>query len=298
MPTDIVNVVYGATPKDLGEAKYNKLTAEQVSDALSVLGIKSKLVGLTSYDGRDIISSLVFNLCDGDDEDDRFEIVSFAKEVEGKIITGSNAKVLALAKEKRISWGKSFRVPKSWDSPPAGDKEGDNIRFIAKPRSAHGSLNIKAENIDGVEGFLGGDYFFQEYLDGPEFTACFLGNQFLGSCMVCNSGSGIIIRDDKWEDISVVNRPQRHWDLDAQEFPEVKFQATLAWQELLGGRQLTGELAYGRVDLKVNALGDVYVIDINPNAYLGRDGLFFSCWAAQGGSYEKLISLISSPLFI
>lgn len=69
-----VNIVYGATPRDVGEAIYNKLTAEQVGQALESLGSKTRLVGLTSYDGRDIMSGNIFNLCDGDDPEDRLKL--------------------------------------------------------------------------------------------------------------------------------------------------------------------------------------------------------------------------------
>lgn len=297
MEADIINIVYGATPRDLGEATYNKLTAEHVGQALDSIGLKPRLVGLSSRDDREVMSGKIFNLCDGDNPEDRFEIVSFAREIKGKSFTGSNADVLSTAKDKPMSWALSFNVPRFWDSPPLEL----SLPFIAKPKYAHGSLFISKKNIGGREDFLNGEYFFQEYLSGSEYTVCFLGNQFLGTCRVLENLDGdgsfnIISRDDKWETKSVLSRPKRVWDLDGLEYPEVKYQASLAWAELREAREHKGELAYGRVDLRADASGVIYVIDINPNAYIGRDGLFYSCWAAHGGSYEKLIATLSSPL--
>jgi hypothetical protein len=299
MGVDLINIVYGATPKDSGEAIYNKLTAEQVGQALDSFGIKTRLFGLSCYDAREVMSDKIFNLCDGDDPEDRFEIVSFAREIKGKAFTGSNAGILSLAKDKPMSWAVSFKVPRFWDAPPLEPF----LPFIAKPRCAHGSLFIRKDNINGTGGFLNGDYFFQEYLTGAEYTTCFLGNQFLGTCRVLEDldshskgNFNIISRDDKWETQSVLSRPKRVWDIDGLEYPEVKYQASLAWAELREMREPKGELAYGRVDLRADALGVIYVIDINPNSYIGRDGLFYSCWAAHGGSYEKLILTLASPL--
>jgi hypothetical protein len=290
MSGDIIAVVYGATPSDKGEAKYNKLTAEEVGAALERLGLKNKLLGLSSYDGRDVVTNKVFNLCDGDDPEDRFEIVSFAREIEGKSFTGSNADVLSLAKDKTLSWATGFSIPRYWDLPPVDL----GIEFIAKPRFAHGSLLITKRNIGGAGEFLGGDYFFQEYHGGAEYTVCFLGSQFLGTCQLSNSG--IITRDDKWETSSVLTRPSRHWDLNGFEYPDVRKEAMKAWTQLLTNAGSPLELAYGRVDLRRGLDGRLYVIDLNPNAYLGKDGLLYSCWSAQGGSYEKLIALIATPL--
>jgi hypothetical protein len=299
MINDFISVVYGATPRDSGESRYNEVVALGVSQVLGALLLPNKVIGLSSFDQREIFSEKVFNLCDGDCVDgERFGLVAFAKELEaeGKKYTGSNSGILELAMNKTLSWAKSFKVPPHADEAAAINSVEGLERFIAKPRRAHGSLFITHKNVDSVESFCGGEFFFQKYLGGAEFTSCFIGRQFLGTCKL--NDSGIITRDDKWEKSYVESLPKRLWDLSGQDHPEVKEQACLAWNELLSGRERPGELAYGRVDLKVSLDGEVYVIDVNPNAYLGQDGLLYSCWQAQGGSYEKLISLISSPLFL
>jgi hypothetical protein len=294
---DVISVVYGATPRDAGEAKYNRLVALEVVRAVEELGLTTILIGLESSDNRVIPSKWIFNLCDGDDPTERFEICRFAQEIKNCRFTGSNHSILTLAKDKTISWAKTFRVPRYWSSPPLG------IPSIVKPKFAHGSLLISEENICGEDGFVAHgnvfdeEHFYQEYLEGPEFTACFMGSEILGLSRVLDSG--IISRDDKWEDLSVANRPVRHWDFSGSGFPDVRDQAILAWDELLSVGQGPGELAYGRVDLRLNSNGEVFVIDINPNAYLGSDGFLFSCWLAKNpevNTYAKMVETIVKPL--
>lgn len=46
---------------------------------------------------------------------------------------------------------------------------------------------------------------------------------------------------------------------------------------------------YARVDMRVSATGEVYVIEVNPNCYLEESGEFFRAAAADGMSYDALI---------
>jgi D-alanine-D-alanine ligase len=47
---------------------------------------------------------------------------------------------------------------------------------------------------------------------------------------------------------------------------------------------------YARVDMRVSADGDVYVIEVNPNCYLEASGEFARAAAADGMSYDALIA--------
>jgi D-alanine-D-alanine ligase len=49
---------------------------------------------------------------------------------------------------------------------------------------------------------------------------------------------------------------------------------------------------YARVDLRVNAAGEVYVIEVNPNCYLEEKSEFAQAALKHGLSYEKLIETI------
>jgi len=287
---ETVCVAYGSNPPDPSEATFNRRVAEDVARTLQELGWKTTLAALQADSTEKITQRIVFNLCDGDDLD-RFGLVSFAQELEreGKVYTGSHSCVLALGKEKTLSWLSSTPAPKWWTAPPLG------YDYIAKPKSAHGSLFITQDNIGGSEEeFPSEKYFFQELLGGFEFTTCFLGRKFLGMAVVRKVG--IISRDDKWDEDRLRQTKPKIWDHSGDSFPQVRKAAAAAWNELLDHEQGYGKLAYGRVDLRLDDQGRAYVIDLNPNAYLGRDGNFYSCWCSQGGSFKVLIREISRGL--
>jgi D-alanine-D-alanine ligase len=49
---------------------------------------------------------------------------------------------------------------------------------------------------------------------------------------------------------------------------------------------------YGRIDLRVTAEGEIYVIEVNPNCYLEREGEFARAAARAGLPYESLVGRI------
>lgn len=262
--------------------------AEDIASSLFELGWNVTTLGLSSSDPRKIPGHRVFNLCDGDQED-RCGMVSFAEELSdlAKIHSGSHHSALRLCKEKTLSWISSVPVPKWWDLPPSG------IKHIVKPRTAHGSLLISEENIDGGVSFSPKEYFFQEYLEGPELTVCFLGDRFLGQSV--SRETGIVTRNDKWEAALIKARKPKVWDHTGSELPCVRDLAIAAWAEMQRS-QPPGYLSYGTVDIRMNSRGTPFLIDLNPNAYLGRDGNIYSCWSSSGGTFAELVGELSNHL--
>lgn len=51
---------------------------------------------------------------------------------------------------------------------------------------------------------------------------------------------------------------------------------------------------YARIDLRVNAEGEVFVIEVNPNCYLERESEFARAAARSGVEYEALVEEITS----
>ena len=49
---------------------------------------------------------------------------------------------------------------------------------------------------------------------------------------------------------------------------------------------------YGRVDLRVTAAEEIYVIEVNPNCYLERTGEFARAAAEAGIAHDALIARI------
>ena len=50
---------------------------------------------------------------------------------------------------------------------------------------------------------------------------------------------------------------------------------------------------YGRVDLRYTETGDIYVIEVNANCYLGRSSEFAVAAAAAGVDYPTLVNKIA-----
>lgn len=280
-------VAYGSSPPDPAEAYFNKKVGEDVASALVELGWEVSILPLTSSDNRTIEEKCVFNLCDGDEET-RTGMVAFARELADseKSYTGSHYLILEKCKEKTLSWLSSVSVPQHWNVPPPSRK------YIAKPRSSHGSLLISEKNINGGDGLAGEKYFFQEFLEGLEFTTCFIGQQFLGQCLTREHG--IISRDDKWEASRIKTKKPKIWDHPALAFPKVRQVSEAAWNEMTA-LSLDETLPYGTVDVRLDERGIPHVIDINPNAYLGLDGNIFSCWSSLGGDFKGLVKKLVGP---
>jgi D-alanine-D-alanine ligase len=49
---------------------------------------------------------------------------------------------------------------------------------------------------------------------------------------------------------------------------------------------------YARIDFRVNAAGDIYVIEVNPNCYLEKEAEFASAARKSGLEYDALIGQI------
>ena len=49
---------------------------------------------------------------------------------------------------------------------------------------------------------------------------------------------------------------------------------------------------YARIDLRVSAAGEIYVIEVNPNCYLERESEFARAAQKSGLEYQDLIARI------
>jgi D-alanine-D-alanine ligase-like ATP-grasp enzyme len=99
--------------------------------------------------------------------------------------------------------------------------------------------------------------------------------------------TGILTRDDKWEPKNFQNT-ERGWDHSGTSCPEVRAVAEKAWAEMQA-LDKNPQSHYGKVDVRLNKKGETYVIDMNPNGYLGLDGTIATCWKSLGSSYSELV---------
>ena len=49
---------------------------------------------------------------------------------------------------------------------------------------------------------------------------------------------------------------------------------------------------YGRVDLRVAARGEIFVLEVNPNPWLSSDCEFFMAWHKKGRSHDDLVGRV------
>ena len=231
-----VDVPYGADVPDPGERKYNRLTAEWVGEALEYLGHSPHLIPLTEGSDTPVGEEApVFNLCDSDSDGQRpcrHALASFALELEqdGRAFTGSRGSTLRLASEKTLAWVPAEDRPEFWDKVPAGQQ------YIVKPRNTHGSLLITEANVNGDPDAFDSSYFYQALLEGPEYSVCLLGVEVLGSSKLHDSG--IITRDDKWNDTLVTDPPKRRWTHSPESAPDgaIWELARKTWARMLEGK--------------------------------------------------------------
>jgi D-alanine-D-alanine ligase len=194
----------------------------------------------------------------------------------------------------------------------AVDWAGDiNFPLILKPPQEDASLGITQKSIvNDVQELLRtisslqteyqGPVLAEEFIEGREFYAGVLGNsdaQALPIMELDFSGypegrPRIASWEAKWGD---------EGDEKGEEFEGTKsvFPADLS-EELTERMQKVALDAfhalrlrdYARVDLRVNAKEEIFVIEVNPNCYLEKSAEFATAAAKMGLEYEQLIARI------
>ena len=183
--------------------------------------------------------------------------------------------------------------------------------LIVKPPQEDGSIGIDAaslvhdlkalfERIDALQAEFGQPVLVEEYIEGREFYIGVLGNENATALPVMEldfahlpTGQPRIASwDVKWGDESpgggaafANTRAVFPEDLDAELDERMRHVATDAFQAL----RLRD---YARIDLRVAPSGDVYVIEVNPNCYLEREGEFARAAARCGIDHQALIGRI------
>jgi D-alanine-D-alanine ligase len=253
---------------------------------------------------------LIFNLCEGLDGEGMGEfLVTAAAELLDIPITGCSADVLAFAlrKDRVNAWLAQIGLPipafavaergaplPDWDRYPA----------IVKPAGEDGSLGIYERAVvrDRAElelavAELVPDFdplLIQEYVAGREFNAAFVGQHRFPLAEIDFSGMPedlpkIVSYAAKWESGSPADNgsvPVCPAPVARQVEIRIMEVAEAAWLAVTGGR------GYGRVDVRLDAGGTPYVIEVNPNPdFTPRAGLARMAGVA-GWSYDDLVATV------
>ncbi|HOU91774.1 MAG TPA: D-alanine--D-alanine ligase [Polyangiaceae bacterium] len=254
----------------------------------------------------------VFNLCESLAGDARLETaLPTLLELMGIPFTGSPAAALSAAlykdRVKRLLVRAGVPTPAGAVLTTPSEPCEVPLPAIVKPAREDGSAGIWArsvvtdraslrERIAEVLGLFQGPCLVEQYVEGREFNVALLGFpearvlplQEIDFSALPAGHPRIVSYRAKWspgspEDLGT--RPVLHPELAPELAARVRRAATDAWRAV-GGRD------YGRVDVRVDAAGVPYVVDINPNCDLSADAGFARAARAVGIDYPALLRLL------
>ncbi len=299
--------------------KREKHDREEIFEALEKLGHEPSYVVL---DGEDksltalarVETDLFFNLVESYAGDDNKEMhVAAYLDLLGRPYTCAGPQGLYMAQDKGLA-KKLFefhgiRTPYFATCYQGNLEHSHDIEFplIVKPISEDGSLGIDKDavvtsvkelmqRIHYVQEEFDSPALIEEYIEGREIYAGIIGNQRpevlpmieldlsrLPAGMPKVAGTEV-----KWEKDSEaykVTKSAPMEDID-EATAKVLSKTALVTYQILKLRD------YGRIDMRISAKGEVYVIEANPNPWLSSDSEFFMSAKKSGRSYAEMISEI------
>jgi len=299
--------------------KQSKTDREQVTDALRKNGHDAFLYELSSEQALLELAKneadLVFNLVEAYDGDDAKEphVAAFL-ELLGLRYTGAGPQALFVAQDKALA-KKLFNfhgipTPSFASSYRGKIDHMDELEFplIVKPGSEDGSVGIDVgsvvnnvremrERIELIHERFDSPALIEEFIDGREIYVGVLGNGApealppveLDLSKLPIGMPRIAGKEVKW------GKGTEAYDVTrsavARDLPDElrsRIQATaLAAYGALGLRD------YGRIDLRVTAKEEIYVIEANPNPWLAPEAELAIAAAAADRDYPRLIGEIA-----
>lgn len=252
---------------------------------------------------------VVFNACetlDGRSEDE--PLVPLLLDRLGVAYTGSTARCLRRCLRKAdassILVAAGVPVPATFTGAPPPSA----YPLIVKPEREDGSVGIHAGSVvhdgEGLRRALdlledrGQPAIVQRYVEGREIAVAFLGwpeprvlppGEILYDERVFAGRARILTYASKWDESSI----DYGATLPAAAVLEPALLARLSAYARRAAHAL-GMRDYGRVDFRVDAEGNAFVIDANPNCDLSNDGGFMRAARRAGLDYEDTVSVILS----
>jgi D-alanine-D-alanine ligase len=289
-------------------------SAKEVRTSLTSRGVDASIVPVRSAQDfrwlpRVRRADLVFNLCEGIAGVSRFEdnIVN-TLELTGVPYTGCTPWAVTVCHRKHVAntllAQAGVNIPRFLLA--QGNKVPNDLTLpvIVKPATEDASVGIDTGSVctskKGLRKRLAEmseqweEVLIQEYVAGREYNVGFVGDQALPIAELCfdNMPEGswpILTYAAKWdlgspEDLGSV--PVCPADIPPDLAKKVVAVARAAWVQLCGGE------GYGRVDLRVDASGQPYVLEVNPNPDISDMAGLSRMAKVFGWSYEELIHRI------
>ena len=306
--------------KSRKKAKREKEDREEIFEALEKLGHEPSYQVL---DGTPQCLSalakceadLIFNLTESFAGDDTKEMhVAAYLDLLGKPYTGAGPHASFLAQDKAIA-KKMFafhgiRTPYFATSYRGSIEHAHDIAFplIVKPLAEDGSIGINAdavvtsvkelmERVQDIQNEFDSPAIIEEYIEGREIYAAILGNYESAQALplveldfskLPKGTPKIASYDVKFEkdaDAYKLTKSAVAEDLDEET-------VTRLTETALAAHRAVKLRDYGRIDMRLSAKGDVYVIEANPNPWLSSKQEFVIAAKASGRSYTQLIGEI------
>lgn len=286
---------------------------EAVGLALRELGHEPVRVevgaALEAWIGRlaDTAAELVFNLCEALAGRSAHEArVAAAVELLGPPTTGSPSDVLALTLRKdrvyALLAAAGLPVP-AWTTADAPNAAcWWRFPAIVKPAGEHASIGITARSVaadpEQLQAALAAaaahaPLLIQDFVGSRELTVGIVGDEVLPLAEIefgrfPDGAWPVVSYEAKWAPGSADDRattPRCPADLDPALADEARGLGLAAWR-VVGGR------GYGRVDLRADDDGRLFLLDVNPNPDLAPSAGLARMAAAAGWSYVDLIRRI------
>jgi D-alanine-D-alanine ligase len=258
---------------------------------------------------------LIFNVCERINDSSLLEPHSAAfLDILQIPYTGSNPMTLGLCLDKiRVKQLlEYYEIPTpNWDCVYARDDElEDGLRFplIVKPADTDNSIGITNDSvvtnkkqldrqIEYVLEELGRPALIEEYIEGDEYDVSIIGNDETLRVLPLNRSNfssmpegywHIYAYDAKWKD---KKNPYRHIK---QECPAKipKKLNSLITEISIDAYNILDCHDYGRVELRVDADGNPFVLELNPNPSINCGDCVPDCAKLQGMNYEDFIDEI------
>jgi len=309
-----------AAPPKRKKKKKKKTDMEAISDALRELGHEpSKL----AIDGRPPTlarlarnpADLFFNLVESYAGDDTMEM-HFAAYLDliGKKYTGAGPQGSFLAMDKSVA-KKIFRYHELYTPYSAVvykgvvEQHAQDIQFpmIVKPAAEDASKGIDAssvvrsvkellEQIDKVHHEFDSPALLEEYIEGREIYAAVLGNERPEALPLIELDlsklpegmpriAGYEVKFDVNTEAYRKTKSAPARDLDDETVERIQQTAVTAFRAL----KLRD---YGRIDIRLDEKGKVYVLEANPNPWLDPAAEFAMAAKEDGRSYTDVIGAI------
>ena len=297
--------------------KREKHDREEIFEALGKLGHEPVY---QVVDGRDqslialarADADLYFNLTESYAGDDTMDMnLAGYLDLLGKPYTGAGPHALYLAQDKalakKIFAFHGIRTPFFATSYKGKLDHAHDIAFplIVKPVSEDGSIGIDASSVVGsvkelmekihdIHEEFDSPALIEEYIEGREIYAAVIGNEKpealplveLDLSKLPEGTPRIAGKEVKWEketEAYKVTKSAPAEDLDEETAQKLSDTAVSAYQAL----KLRD---YGRIDMRLTAKGEVYVIEANPNPWLSSGAEFAMAARKAGRSYTQLVA--------